>query len=104
MIPWRARAPSLTKPSPATSESFVTMLGGDRQALLRRVELEVERACGVRDQRDAGQQPCLERRPVLRRAPERTLQEFDALVSMPVQVPQPRQGGGETAAAFGVGC
>ena len=79
------------------------MLGGDRQGPLRRVELEAERACRVSDQGDAGQQACLERGPVVRRPLDGPPQVVEALAAVPVEMPEPRQLGGQAATAFRVG-
>jgi hypothetical protein len=68
---------------------------GDGQRLLRHVELDAQGAGRVGDQRQAGEQLGLQRRPVPRRAANGPPQELDALMPVPVQVPQPRQGRGE---------
>jgi hypothetical protein len=70
---------------------------------LRCIELDVERAGRVGDQGDAGQQACLEPGSVVRRTSDGAPQQLDALETLSMEVPQPRQRGGEAAAVFGVG-
>jgi hypothetical protein len=85
------------------AQTLVAVRGGELQRLLGRVVLQVERARGVRDQGQPGEQSCLEPGAVRRRPVEGATDELDAFVPVPVQVPQPGQLGREAASRVRVG-
>ena len=84
------------------AQLLVAVLVRDLQRLPGDVVLQPERRGGVRDERDAHQQPPLQQRAVVGREQRGALEQLDAERAVAVEVPQPRQLGGQPPPAVRV--